>query len=405
MKKNLIFTILALFIAEIMWAQTPVCVTDAWNYLRNNSYIPAKKKIDDCFPANKQNADVWLMRANVYYFLYDWETQRMEKDKNQGKVYVRRYADAIDTAYKSFITALMLNKDVKPQSGMYSPVEGQIACGKSMYDLGVQAREEKKYEVAYNYFTIAAKSWELTKNTKSYDRILMGIVYLDLAELANLLKQDADYKKYTSAAVATNTYDPTPYLWMYDIYRQANDTANCANMIDLCLKNVPADKQMNVNGYRLDYYGLVGDIAKMTEVADSIIMKYSDNVAIISMVVGHLVNHRQYEKTEALLTKALEKAPDNFDLNYQMGFRFYSEALDYKEAGEKLLSENKLSEVGAKQLAQTECMKKSHPWILKAYQIKSDDMQTNRMLYQMSLMLGIDPPVGLKEKIDSYIIK
>jgi tetratricopeptide (TPR) repeat protein len=301
--------------------------------------------------------------------------------------------------------ALALNKDVKPQSGMYSPVEGQIACGKSMYDLGVQARSEKNYEVAYNYFVIAAKDWELTKSTKSYDPTLMGIVYLDLAELANLLKQDGDYKKYTNAAVATNTDDPTPYLWMYDIYRQANDTANCAKMINLCLKNVPAEKQMNVNGYRLDYYGLVGDIAKMTEVADSIIMQYSDNVGIISMVAGHLVNHRQYEKVEALLNKALEKAPDNFDLNYQMGFRFYSEFLDHKEAGEKLLSENRFSEVHPEQLLQKECMEKAYPWIAKAYKIKNDDMQTNRMLYQMSLMLGEETPAGLKEKIDSYIIE
>ena len=410
MRKNLILTILALFMAQIAWAQTPVCVTDAWSYLRNDSPVPAKKKIDDCLPANKQNADVWLMRGNVYFRLYEYETNRIKKDTAQKKaqVYERRFADAIDTANKSFIKALELNKNVQPQSGMYGPKEGQIACGRVMYDLGIKARSEKNYEVAYNYFLTAVKDWELTKGTPSYDKTMINLiasVYLDVADMANSLNRDADYKRYTLAAVNTNTEDPYPYLSMYDIYRQANDTVNCAKMLNLCMKNVPADNQMNVSGYRLDYYGLIGDIAKMTEISDSIITKYGDKVTVVAMVAGHLVNHRQYEKTEAVLNKALEAEPNNFDLNYQMGFRFFSESLDHKEASEKFLNENNFNASRTAQLAQRENMEKSYPWTLKAYEIKGDDMPTNRMLYTMCLMLGKEVPVGLKEKIDSYIEK
>jgi tetratricopeptide (TPR) repeat protein len=252
---------------------------------------------------------------------------------------------------------------------------------------------------------VAVKDWELTKNSESYDKNLISSVYLDAAEMAKFLNRDADYKKSILAAVSTNTIDPTPYMWMYDIYRQANDTVNCAKMINLCLKNVPPDKQMNVSGYRLDYYGLVGDIAKMTEVADSIITKYGDKVAVISMVVGHLVTHRQYEKTESILNKALAAEPNNFDLNYQMGSRFYLESLDHKEAAEKFLNANNHSAMRTEQGVQKEYMEKSYPYILKAYQIKDDDMQTNRILYTLCLMLGKEVPAGLKEKIDSYIQK
>jgi tetratricopeptide (TPR) repeat protein len=403
MKKKLILTVLTLFIAPIMWAQTPVCVTDAWTYLRNEKPFAAKKKIDDCLPGNMQNADVWLMRGNVYFRLYEYETTYVEKGEKTGKPYTRTYADAIDTANKSFLKAMELNNNVQPQSGMYGPKDGQIACGGPMYDMGAKARAEKKYEKAYNYFLAAAKDWELTKNTASYDKDLIGFVYLDVAEMAKLLHRDADYKKHTLTAVRTNTKDEMPYLWMYDIYRQENDTANCAKMINLCLKNVPSKGQKNANGYLLDYYGMIGDIAKMTEVADSIIIKYSDTVTVVAMVAGHLVNHRQYEKTENILNKALAIAPDNFDLNYQMGFRFYSEALDHKEAADKFYSASNMNAAQKEQSAQTECMKKSYPWILKAYQIKNDDMQTNRMLYTMCLILRETPPEGLKEKIDSYI--
>jgi tetratricopeptide (TPR) repeat protein len=404
MKKNLILTVLALFIAPIMWAQTPVCITDAWTYLRNNSPIPAKKKIDECLPGNKQNADVWLMRGNVYFRLYEYETTRIEKGEKEQKPYIRRYADAIDTANKSFIKALELNREVQPQSGMYGPKEGQIACGSFMYDLGAKARNEKNYEVAYAYFMTAAKDWELTKGTDLYKKELMSTVYLDVAEMAKLLHKDADYKKYILLSVNTNTKDPTPYLWMYDIYRQNNDTVNCTKIINLCLKNVPPDNQMNVSGYRLDYYGMIGDIAKMTEIADSIITKYGDKAAIVSMVAGHLVNNKQYEKAETILNKALATEPDNFDLNYQMGSRFFLESLDHKEASEKLLTSNSNAS-RTEQLAQKECMTKSYPWISKAYQIKDNDMQTNRMLYTLCLMLGETLPDGLKEKIDSYIEK
>jgi len=405
MKKKLILTILAIFATQVIWAQTPVCVTDAWTYLRNGSPIPAKKKIDECFPGNRQNADVWLMRGNVYFRLYEYETSRIEKDKAQGKVYERRYADAIDTANRSFVKALELHRDVQPQSGMYGPKEGQIACGRFMYDLGAKNRDEKKYENAYAYFILAVKDWELTKGTESYDKNLISSVYLDAAEMAKLLNKDADYKKNTLAAVNTNTTDPTPYLWMYDIYRQTNDTINCAKMINACLKHVPAEKQMNVSGYRLDYYGLVGDITKMTEVADSIIAKYGDNVAVVSMVAGHLLNHRQYEKTESILNKSLTTAPNNFDLNYQMGSRFYLESLDHKEAADKFLNDNNHSAMRKEQLAQRDCMEKSYPWIFAAYQANNEDVQTNRILYTLCLMLGKEVPSGLKEKIDSYIQK
>ncbi|MDR2868749.1 MAG: hypothetical protein LBV46_04325 [Bacteroidales bacterium] len=107
MKRNLIVTLLLLVFADAIFAQQ--CVTDAWNNLMQEKVIPAKKKIDECFLAEQNNADVWLMRGNVYYFLFKWESGRMQKNST----YVRLYPDAILIADESFKKALSLNKDVQ----------------------------------------------------------------------------------------------------------------------------------------------------------------------------------------------------------------------------------------------------------------------------------------------------
>ena len=95
-------------------------------------------------------------------------------------------------------------------------------------------------------------------------------------------------------------------------------------------------------------------------------------------------------------------APDDFDLNQQMAFRFFYEALDYDKMVETLKNERKF--IPAKEALDraNEILETALIWIEKAYNINQNDRQHNIMYRQVLVRLLKPVPEELQEKVDSY---
>ena len=116
--KKLTLLLVALMVGSTIFAQT--CIDDAWQCLRQNQAPKAKKFIENCVEAYPDNAQVWLMRGNVYINLLNSDQKKMQADPN----YVPRYPEALSIANESFFKALQLDATVKPKTGMLGALDG-----------------------------------------------------------------------------------------------------------------------------------------------------------------------------------------------------------------------------------------------------------------------------------------
>ena len=138
--KKLTLLLVALMVGSTIFAQT--CIDDAWQCLKQNQAPKAKKFIENCVEAYPDNAQVWLMRGNVYINLLNSDQKKMQADPN----YVPRYPDALSIANESFVKALKLDATVKPKTGMLGALDGQKLCAQPFYDEGVRYLNQGKYQ-------------------------------------------------------------------------------------------------------------------------------------------------------------------------------------------------------------------------------------------------------------------
>ena len=111
--------LVALFVSASAFSQS--CLDDVWQCLRSKQVPKAKKFMESCMAANPDNAAVWLMQANVNVQLFNYDQERLQKDKTATP----RYPNALEDAYNAFVKALELDKNVQPKTGMLGAKEGQ----------------------------------------------------------------------------------------------------------------------------------------------------------------------------------------------------------------------------------------------------------------------------------------
>jgi tetratricopeptide (TPR) repeat protein len=205
-------------------------------------------------------------------------------------------------------------------------------------------------------------------------------------------------------ATKLNIAFPDIYLNLYDIYKQENDTVKCGEILNQARKVLPDSLAINIRGYELDYLAMIGDTAKLKIAAIKMYEQYKNNLNVINIVTGHLINNKDYLLAEEMLESGLSIAPDNFEMNQQMAYRYYSEAIYYEK-----IKENKLKKKPRKFIEAEAALNRANEifaiaviWAEKAYNIFKDDATHNKMYNQ--LLVRLQKPVSeeLKEKIDSY---
>lgn len=384
--------IVGLMISTAVFSQS--CLDDVWMCLRQNQAPKAKKLIEGCMAANPDNAQVWLMNANVYVNLYNMDQKKLSADPN----YTPRYPDALLKANESFIKALELDPKVEPKTGMLGAIAGQKLCAEPFYNMGVQAEEKGDYQTAVKYFTLAAKNYELA-NVKNN----AAAAYLQLALAYGKLNDQANYKGMLLKSIACSPAAyPACYTELYYIYEAEKDTVNCGKILEKGFAAIPADRQGELVEPQMNYYSMTGQKDKLMALCDTMLKNNPGDLITILNCANYLSNFKAYDKAEEILTEALAKNPNEFKLNSQMAYRYFMEVVDYEDRIEAAKNAKQWAEMNPLREAQKPVLQKAHDWSDKAYQINPDDRQNNIMLQQLKVKLLIPVPEDLKAKVDSY---
>ncbi len=395
MKKIALLSLIGLLWIPGLFSQS--CVDDVWMSLRNKQIPKAKKIIDECAIANPDNANVILMKGNVYLQRYQQEQDNLKKNP----AYVVKDPEAILIANECFYKALELNPKVEPKTGMLGPRDGQILAADPIYYMGQDALEKKEYDKAFDYLTIAARNFKLDNRNPNLP-LNLGLIYLQLSDIAGIKKDQDLQKRMLMEGVRANTPIPNVYLSLYDIYKKENDTVKAGEILKTAHRFVPDSLTTDIYGYELDYYAMVGDMDKLNTTSETLLQKFGDSPAILAMIAGYLNNSGQYEKAEGYIQKGLEKEPNNFDLNQQMAYRYFYEGLKYQDMIDAAMTARKYDEVKDLQAKEKEILENAHTWSEKAYELNKEDRQNNIMLRQLKVKLLKEVPEELKTKVDSY---
>lgn len=392
--KKLTFLLVGLFISTTLFAQT--CVEDAWQCLRQNQAPKAKKFIDNCMEAYPDNAQVWLMKANVYLQLYNMDQKKLAADPNATP----RYPDAINVANEAFIKALQLDPTVKPKTGMLGATEGQRLCAQPFYDKGVAALEKGDETKALENFAIAAKNFELGKSAHNaaLSYFQTAIIYLSKDK-----KEDA-IAALTKAIHCKKDFSDL-YVELYWLYQGLNDTTNCAKVIDDAMANIPVTEMDTIAEMRMNYYSTTDQGDQLLALCDTVLAHNPGDVKWITICSNYLSNYKSFEKAETILSEALKTNPDKFELNEQMGYRFYQEMQSVEDRIVQLQKEKKWQEsIDLRNSPELKALtEKAFDWCNKAYKIFSDNIDNNKRLRQLYVKLGkaAEIPQELNDKINA----
>lgn len=396
MKKLMLFVV-GLMISSAAFSQS--CLDDVWQCLKNNQAPKAKKFLESCMASNPDNAQVWLMKGNVYYRLAESDQIKLEADSN----YTPRYPSAAWEANEAFLKAITLDKDVQPKTGMMGAELGQRACAPMIYMMGAKAANAGKTEDAVKYFTTAARNYELGKESANAAAAYLqaAIVYKGMKDLDNEKAMLAKSIKSGSKMVAC-------YQELYYIYRDENDTVSCANVLEQAKANLSEADQKGMADAQMNYLDFIGNTEELITLCEQVVAADPSNYEMIGIAVTYLNNSKAFTKAEEILRAALEKEPDNFDLNAQMGYRFYQEMMAYEDELQALKDKKMWNDVVALQKDGTDwsngkkaAMKNAHDWCQKAYEISSDNLDNNKRLRQLKLFLGLEVPQELNDKINA----
>lgn len=399
--KKLMLIVLGIALSTSLFGQS--CLDDVWQCLRNGQPPKAKKFLEECMKSNPDNAQVWLMKGNVYYRLYESDMKKKEADAN----YTPRYPNAPIEANDAFLQALKLDSKVEPKAGMMSANLGQRALAIPIYDMGVAAMQAKKYQNAIQYFTLAAHNFELGSESSN-----AALAYYEAAVCYLTMKDPANEKVMLEKAIANGFSSPAAYTELYYIYRDNNDTAKCKNIIEKGLAEFKPEQQIDFADARLNYFSMINDNERLIAVVDEILASINaksaqteDDKNMISICANYLNNCKAYDKAESVLRSALEKDPKNFLFLSQMGYRYYEEMHDYMDKVKDLQSQKLWNDANAINLSPEfkQVKENAHEWCEKAYEVNSDNLDNNKRLRELKALLQKPIPQELNDKINSHI--
>jgi hypothetical protein len=399
MKKTFLFAILILFASHFLIAQ-PACLKDIIYTLSLKQYPKAQKMMEECFAGNESSADAWLVRANVYIQLYKYEQERNEKDAK----YAIRFPDALIIANESFYKAIELKPDVKTDPALLGATDGQLLSATPIHQLARITMENNDCNEAIKLLNMVIRSYKA--DPKGYAEYL-AYACVDMANCYKTNGDEANYKKILTDAAKMNLVYSDIYLNLYDLYKQEKDTVKCGEILNQARKLIIGADAINVRGYELDYYAMIGDTAKLKEAAIKMYEENKTNPAVIMIVAGHLINNKEYLLAEEMIQNGLQILPDDFDLNQLMGYRYNCEALDYVKLKEDKLNETprKYTEAEAALNKSKEIFQIALPWAEKAYNLNPNDRDNNVMLSRIYVRLELTVPEELQQKINSYYQK
>lgn len=397
MKKFLSLIVLTIILSGTLFSQD--CLNDIYYTVVNQkAYGKAIKMMDKkCMPGNEANAQVWLMKANTYFFYAATEMKRAASDTN----YIIANPEYIVVAYEAFRKAIELDNqiDENVKSGLWGSKEGQRMCGQFIHDMGKKAILDSNYAKAIEYIQIAQKTYGIVlkgeeKNEKLFDDNMFE-VYFDLTRVYLALNDKENTQVNLKKAMSKNKDFPALYYTAYNFFYQNKDTLECGKVIKKT--RMIAAKTDNIS-YRKNYYLLeltYYDMMSMVDTLKSRSMEMINDIGIDRKnkdfyveVIGTLFNQLIDVETEKILDMYLAIDSTDFDMIKYKGFLNLVKVSAIINENAKINSSTTLT--GAEKRKQSEAnnvLKNKYYdeaiiWFKKAYEINPANEDVIKYLFQ-----------------------
>lgn len=383
MKKLFFVSLIGILSITGLLAQ-PACVKDAWYTLQNGQIPKARIQIEKCYAETPTNADILLMRGNIYLRLYGMEMTELGKNSS----YKIKFPDAIYIANESFSEAIKNNPNVKPMSGCRDATRGQSECADILVDWGIKNYKEKKYEEAVKYFSAAIRSYRVAKN-----RVALADTYYSLAIVNSLQDNYPEYIENLKNAANEKSDNSMVYELLYAETLKIGDTIAAFKFLTDGEKTIKADS----NKYQLlllevNHYAMMGDTAKILESANTLIDKYGktpENIANISLSYS---NANMFTHALAILNEANEEHPNNPQIVKGLAYSYFFYAVQYQEKITAAVTAGKYDQMPAIQAEQKKVQQEAYKWAKEAVALATtpEDIATQQqMVNQLEAVLGI----------------
>jgi hypothetical protein len=410
MKKFLSLIVLTIILSGTLFSQD--CLNDIYYTIVNQkAYGKAMKMMDKkCMPGNEANAQVWLMKGNTYLFyaLNEYDKKRMDTS------YVIKNPEYIYVAYEAFKKAIELDKtidDSNPKDGLYNSKIGQINCGPYIHDISKIAIKDTNYKLALDYLLAAQRCYGLAKdenNPKSVKEFEENIfwIYFDLAKVYQLLKDDENFKINIKKALNKNQDFPGLYYSAFKFFLSNNDTIECAKLIK---KTKLVSSKSNDKFNKVDYFLLELSYYDKMSLVDSLKIRSLEMTNEIGIndtfkyfyidLLGTLFNQLIDVETDQIITKYLEKYPEDFDMIKYKGL-LYLVKVNSVNKENSIISESKTLTQKEKNIKneennilKTKYYEEAIIWLQKVYDKNPDDIENIKFLYSSIKFLRkpIDP--------------
>jgi tetratricopeptide (TPR) repeat protein len=353
-------------------------VQTAYNYYKEpyQQYDKAKEAIDEAI-LNEQSSGLtktWYYRGLIYQALY--------KNEKYGSL----CNNCLWTAYESFQKAL--EKDPGNEWAEEIKLVRIPWLTNKVFDNGVQAFKAKDYQTALAEFE---KVQQMTPGDTS---VLLNSAYS--AERAGNLEKA---KAYYSKLIEMKYPDDNIYLSLSNIYKQEKDTAKALKMVRSGIQLYP--DSVNLLLAEINLLLSSGRNEEATKSLDAAIKKDANNPNLY-LALGssydelanpkdangkELPKPKNYDelvsKAEATYKGGLAVAPENYELNYNLG------ALYFNKAAEMANQANKISDNAAYNKAKEAFDKKfkeAEPYLEKALENNPKKTEDDLFTYNGTLL-------------------
>lgn len=353
MKKSILL-IIVMLTGSIIFAQTSKR-TSAYNYLRNGKLDKAKEYIDPTISNEKTMADpkTWFYRGNIY----------LQLALTTEPAYQNLDPDPLGVAYESYKKALELDEK---ETYKVDIINNMQVIAIKYYELAVNNYNEKEYIKASGNFE---KAYQIHMTGGKNDTTA-----LQNAAIAAQIGSDYDLALRLYQQILDSDYgNPQVFNSMSEIYKAKEDTAGALSIIQEGRTLYPDNFDLLIA--ETNIYLAAGDVENALTNLEKALEKDTTN-PIIYFALG--TNYDQMGKlaeAEAAYKSAIELDDNYFDAYYNLGALYVNQAADIQKVATDLPLDATEEYDRMKEEADG-LLKKSLPYLEKAYEINPDDIKT-----------------------------
>lgn len=337
---------------------------NAYSHYGNGYYDKALRSIKNAleYEDTKNEAKTWLYYGNI----------ALQISNSNNDYYKKMLPNADIEAYNAYMQALTLDPNVAvPNMKPQSPKQGLVFVSNMLFQKAYALLQNQAMDSAVLVAEMARKANANVNTVFMYGFTAFHAKQYDITkkEFAVLLKN-----KYKGQGIL-------PYRLLATAYQLAEDTAKTLQVVEETLKMFEGDSNYYAFASTAAIvYSWAGMEDKSTEIMEDALSKNPNDITMLVNYGSSLIGQHKYNDAEKYLQRALEIAPESYEVNYNMGSCYFNQYADMAKGLGDIDDDAEYDRVKA---ASEEILKKSQPFLEKAQAIQGNDYNTLYMLRQV----------------------